>query len=68
MKYNILGNTGLQVSSLCLGTMNYGGKGFFGYMGNLDQTAVDEQIKKAPFFSEKCFEFVCARLDSNQHT
>lgn len=47
MKYNILGNTGLQVSSLCLGTMNYGGKGFFGYMGNLDQTAVDKQIKMA---------------------
>ncbi|MCF6140810.1 aldo/keto reductase [Flavobacterium sp. K77] len=47
MKYTILGNTGLQVSSLCLGTMNYGGKGFFGYMGNLDQTAVDEQIKMA---------------------
>ncbi len=47
MKYNILGNTGLQVSSLCLGTMNYGGKGFFGYMGNLDQTSVDEQIKMA---------------------
>lgn len=45
MKYKILGNTGLKVSTLCLGTMNYGGKGFFGYMGNLDQHAVDEQIK-----------------------
>lgn len=45
MKYKILGNTGLSVSTLCLGTMNYGGKGFFGYMGNLDQVAVDEQIK-----------------------
>lgn len=45
MKYKILGNTGLQVSTLCLGTMNFGGKGFFGYMGNLDQQAVDEQIK-----------------------
>ena len=45
MKYKILGNTGLSVSTLCLGTMNYGGKGFFGYMGNLDQAAVDEQIK-----------------------
>lgn len=45
MKYKILGNTGLKVSTLCLGTMNYGGKGFFGYMGNLDQNAVDEQIK-----------------------
>lgn len=45
MKYKILGNTGLKVSILCLGTMNYGGKGFFGYMGNLDQNAVDEQIR-----------------------
>lgn len=45
MKYKILGNTGLKVSTICLGTMNYGGKGFFGYMGNLDQKAVDEQIK-----------------------
>lgn len=45
MKYKILGNTGLKVSTLCLGTMNYGGKGFFSYMGNLDQSAVDEQIK-----------------------
>ena len=45
MKYKILGNTGLKVSTLCLGTMNYGGKGFFGYMGNLDQKAVDQQIK-----------------------
>lgn len=47
MKYKILGNTGLKVSTLCLGTMNYGGKGFFGYMGNLDQNAVDEQIRTA---------------------
>ncbi len=45
MKYKILGNTGLKVSTLCLGTMNYGGKGFFGYMGNLEQKEVDEQIK-----------------------
>lgn len=45
MKYKILGNTGLKVSTLGLGTMNYGGKGFFGYMGNLDQNAVDEQMK-----------------------
>ena len=45
MKYKILGNTGLKVSMLCLGTMNYGGKGFFGYMGNLAQHEVDEQIR-----------------------
>lgn len=25
MKYKILGHTGLKVSTLCLGTMNYGG-------------------------------------------
>lgn len=47
MKYKTLGNTGLKVSTLCLGTMNYGGKGFFGYMGTLDQKAVEEQIKTA---------------------
>ncbi len=47
MKYKILGSTGLKISSLCLGTMNYGGKGFFGYMGNLNQQEVDEQIKTA---------------------
>lgn len=45
MKYKLLGNTGLKVSTLCLGTMNYGGKGFFSAMGNLDQDAVDEQVK-----------------------
>lgn len=47
MKYKILGSTGLQVSALCLGTMNYGGKGFFSYMGQLDQEQVDNQIKVA---------------------
>ncbi len=45
MKYKILGQTGLKVSAIALGTMNYGGKGFFNYMGNLDQNEVDEQIK-----------------------
>lgn len=45
MNYKILGSTGLKVSTVCLGTMNYGGKGFFGYMGNLDQKEAEEQIK-----------------------
>ena len=45
MNYKTLGNTGLKVSTLCLGTMNYGGKGFFNYMGDLGQEQVDEQIK-----------------------
>ncbi len=47
MKYNLLGNTGLKVSQLCLGTMTYGGKGRFAPIGNLDQGAVDEQMKLA---------------------
>jgi len=47
MKYNLLGNTGLKVSELCLGTMTYGGKGWAAAMGNLDQQAVDVQIKRA---------------------
>lgn len=29
MKYNLLGNTGLKVSELCLGTMTFGGRGFW---------------------------------------
>ncbi|MDR5589026.1 aldo/keto reductase [Christiangramia sp. SM2212] len=45
MNYKNLGNTGLKVSTLCLGTMNYGGKGFFNHMGDLGQAEVDEQIK-----------------------
>ncbi|UOG74238.1 aldo/keto reductase [Hymenobacter tibetensis] len=47
MKYNLLGNTGLKVSELCLGTMTFGGKGWAAAIGSLDQQAVDEQIKRA---------------------
>jgi len=47
MKYKLLGDTGLKVSTLCLGTMQYGGKGFFRVMGDLQQVDVDEQFKSA---------------------
>lgn len=47
MKYNLLGNTGLRVSELCLGTMTFGGRGFFSAIGSLGQDAVDEQVKLA---------------------
>jgi len=47
MKYNLLGNTGLKVSALCLGTMTFGGKGWAAAIGSLDQQAVDEQLKRA---------------------
>jgi aryl-alcohol dehydrogenase-like predicted oxidoreductase len=47
MKYNLLGNTGLRVSELCLGTMTFGGKGWAKMIGTLDQTAVDQVMKRS---------------------
>jgi aryl-alcohol dehydrogenase-like predicted oxidoreductase len=47
MKYRLLGQTGLYVSELCLGTMTYGSAGFWEVMGGLDGEAVNEQIKYA---------------------
>ena len=47
MKYNLLGNTGLKVSELCLGTMTFGGKGYFKPIGSLGQEIVDSLIRKA---------------------
>ena len=47
MKYNLLGNTGLKVSELCLGTMTFGGKGMFSAIGNLGQEPADELLKRS---------------------
>ena len=47
MKYNLLGNTGLKVSELCLGTMTFGGKGWAKAIGSLDQQAVDQIVKRS---------------------
>ncbi len=47
MRYRLLGRTGLYVSELCLGTMTYGGKGFWEQIGSLRQPAVNEQVKLA---------------------
>jgi len=47
MKYNLLGNTGLKVSELCLGTMTFGGKGWAKAIGTLDQPAVDNIVKRS---------------------
>ena len=47
MKYNLLGNTGLKVSELCLGTMTFGGKGRFKAIGSLGQDSVDTLVKRA---------------------
>ncbi|HEY4113135.1 MAG TPA: aldo/keto reductase [Rhizomicrobium sp.] len=40
MRYNQLGNTGLFVSEICLGTMTFGGSGYWKVVGDLDQKAV----------------------------
>jgi aryl-alcohol dehydrogenase-like predicted oxidoreductase len=48
VRYNLLGQTGLYVSELCLGTMTYGGdKGIWETIGNLQLDAVNEQVKFA---------------------
>lgn len=47
MKYNLLGNTGLRVSEICLGTMTFGGRGWAKAIGSLDQQAVDQIMKRS---------------------
>jgi aryl-alcohol dehydrogenase-like predicted oxidoreductase len=47
MKYRLLGNTGLKVSELCLGTMTFGGKGYWTAIGQLQQEPVDELLKRS---------------------
>ncbi|MGC4102938.1 aldo/keto reductase [Ferruginibacter sp.] len=47
MKYNLLGNTGLKVSELCLGTMTFGGKGIWTAIGTLPQAEVDALVKRS---------------------
>src|SRR5580658_8283821 len=46
MQYKPLGNTGLLVSTLCLGTMTFsGGEGFWKLIGSVNQAGADELIK-----------------------
>ncbi len=47
MRYKRLGSTGLYVSELCLGTMTWGGKGFWESIGTLGLDAVVEQLRHA---------------------
>lgn len=47
MKYKLLGNTGLKVSELCLGTMTFGGRGTWTAIGQLPQKEVNELVKTA---------------------
>ncbi len=47
MRYNTLGGTGLLVSEICLGTMTFGGKGFWTAIGTLDQSVADRIVARA---------------------
>jgi aryl-alcohol dehydrogenase-like predicted oxidoreductase len=47
MRYNLLGNTGLKVSELCLGTMTFGGKGLYTAIGALPQDEVDALVRRS---------------------
>ena len=45
MKYNELGKTGVLVSELCLGTMTFGGKGYWEAIGHVPQNEVNQIVK-----------------------
>ncbi|MES3007708.1 MAG: aldo/keto reductase [Pseudomonadota bacterium] len=47
MRYKLLGRTGLYVSELCLGTMTFGGKGFWEAIGKLGSKDVDTLVGTA---------------------
>lgn len=48
MRYKTLGNSGLFVSELCLGTMTFGGgNDFWNAIGTLDQTVADSIVARA---------------------
>lgn len=44
MRYRPLGKTGVQVSEICLGTMTFGGKGFWEVIGKLGATEVEHMV------------------------
>ena len=47
MQYKQLGSTGLMFSELCLGTMTFGGKGYWTAIGTLTQEEVNALVKQA---------------------
>lgn len=47
MRYRTLGNTGLFVSEISLGTMTFGGRGFWSGIGSLDQPLADRLVGRA---------------------
>ncbi|MFA5120668.1 aldo/keto reductase [Zavarzinia sp.] len=47
MRTKKLGGTGLLVSEICLGTMTFGGRGFWTAIGSLDQSVADGIVSRA---------------------
>jgi len=47
MKYNQLGNTGMFVSEICLGTMTFGGAGYFKVVGEVQQKEATGIVSKS---------------------
>ncbi|MEJ2040026.1 MAG: aldo/keto reductase [Desulfosarcinaceae bacterium] len=47
MQYNRFGNTGIYVSKICLGTMTFGGKGFWETIGTLQQDTVNRLVDRS---------------------
>jgi aryl-alcohol dehydrogenase-like predicted oxidoreductase len=47
MRYKLFGNTGLFVSEICLGTMTFGGKGFFEKVGKVPQKDATALVSRA---------------------
>src|SRR5262245_42560982 len=47
MRYRKLGRSGLTVSEICLGTMTFGGDGFWKVIGALEQETVTKLVKSA---------------------
>ena len=47
MQYTLFGKTGLFVSKLCLGTMTFGGKGFWEVIGQQNQETVNRLVDRS---------------------
>lgn len=47
MKHRPLGRTGLYVSEICLGTMTFGGQGWWNVMGQVDQGSANALVERA---------------------
>ena len=55
MRYRKLGRTGLAVSEICLGTMTFGGKGFWQAIGSLGAKEAEVLIGTAHDLSQEIF-------------